>query len=344
MKKQILYLILSLVLLCFLTACGNTEKGTPMDDNSGNKNFIATDGISDPDSSESAFSLNIEAGDQTFIITLYDNSSTQALLELLPLDLDMSEMNGNEKYFFLPGDLPTDSKNVGSIQQGDFMLYGDNCLVLFYKSFSTSYSYTPLGRIDNPKGFAEAVGNGSIQIKFYQSKTESVETAGDTQTSDVPAPNDDLVTEPPEPEHESKPEPKPETKPDTQPEPPEIEEEEKVNAIRMFVGEKELTVKWEDNESVNVLKELVKEHPLTIQMSMYGGFEQVGDLGFRLPRNDVQTTTSAGDIVLYSGNQIVIFYGPNSWAYTKLGKVSNMSADEMAELIGNGDIVITLSN
>lgn len=126
-------------------------------------------------------------------------------------------------------------------------------------------------------------------------------------------------------------------------EPLEIEEEEKVNTIRMFVGEKELAVTWEDNESVHALKELVKEHPLTIQMSMYGGFEQVGELGTRLPRNDVQTTTSAGDIVLYSGNQIVIFYGSNSWAYTRLGKVSNMSADELAELLGNGDVVITLS-
>ncbi len=120
--------------------------------------------------------------------------------------------------------------------------------------------------------------------------------------------------------------------------------ETKVNTVRLFVGEKELTVKWEDNESVNALKELVKEHPLTIQMSMYGGFEQVGALGSRLPRNDVQTTTSAGDIVLYSGNQIVMFYGSNSWAYTRLGKVSNMSANEMTELLGNGDIVITLSN
>ncbi len=120
--------------------------------------------------------------------------------------------------------------------------------------------------------------------------------------------------------------------------------ETKVNTVRLFVGEKELTVKWEDNESVNALKELVKEHPLTIQMSMYGGFEQVGALGSRLPRNDVQTTTSAGDIVLYSGNQIVMFYGSNSWAYTRLGKISNMSANEMTELLGNGDIVITLSN
>ena len=143
---------------------------------------------------------------------------------------------------------------------------------------------------------------------------------------------------------DTRPQTPPETKPEVVPEPPTTEEEEKVNTIRLFIGEKELSVKWEDNESVNALKELVKEHPLTIQMSMYGGFEQVGALCPRLPRNDVQTTTSVGDIVLYSGNQIVIFYGSNSWAYTRLGKVSNMSAEDMAGLLGNGDIVITLSN
>ena len=79
-------------------------------------------------------------------------------------------------------------------------------------------------------------------------------------------------------------------------------------------------------------------------MSMYGGFEQVGALVTDLPRNDVQTTTSAGDIVLYSGNQIVMFYGSNSWAYTRLGKVTDTSSDEMAELLGNGDVEITLSD
>lgn len=128
------------------------------------------------------------------------------------------------------------------------------------------------------------------------------------------------------------------------PEPPIAEEEESMSAIRLFVGEKELAVEWEDNESVDALKELVKEHPLTIQMSMYGGFEQVGALGVSLPREDVQTTTNAGDIVLYSGDQIVIFYGSNSWAYTKLGKVSDLSADDMTELLGRGDIAITLSS
>ena len=119
--------------------------------------------------------------------------------------------------------------------------------------------------------------------------------------------------------------------------------EETMNTIRLFIGEEELPVKWEDNESVDALRELVKGQPLRVQMSMYGGFEQVGALGTDLPRNDVQTTTSAGDIVLYSGNQIVMFYGSNSWAYTRLGKVTDMSADEMAELLGNGDVMITLS-
>ncbi len=119
--------------------------------------------------------------------------------------------------------------------------------------------------------------------------------------------------------------------------------QEAVNKMRLFIGEKELHVRWEDNESVDALRKIVGEHPLRIQMSMYGGFEQVGALGTDIPRNDVQTTTSAGDIVLYSGNQIVIFYGSNSWAYTRLGKVIDMAADEISELLGNGDVVITLS-
>ena len=77
-------------------------------------------------------------------------------------------------------------------------------------------------------------------------------------------------------------------------------------------------------------------------MSMYGSFEQVGSIGTSLPRNDVQTTTEAGDIVLYSGNQIVIFYGSNSWAYTGLGKVTDKSESEMAELLGKGNVTITI--
>ena len=112
----------------------------------------------------------------------------------------------------------------------------------------------------------------------------------------------------------------------------------------MTIGNTSVSVDWEDNESVQSLKELCRNQPLTIYMSMYGGFEQVGSIGTALPQNDMQTTTSAGDIVLYSGNQMVVFYGSNSWAYTRLGHITDKSAEEMSELLSNGDVIITVFN
>ncbi len=112
--------------------------------------------------------------------------------------------------------------------------------------------------------------------------------------------------------------------------------------LKMKIGETEVQVAWENNESVEALKNLASENPLKIQMSMYGGFEQVGRIGKSLPRNDKQTTTSAGDIVLYSGNQIVVFYGSNSWSYTKLGKITDKTVSEMKNLLSNGDVEITI--
>ena len=118
--------------------------------------------------------------------------------------------------------------------------------------------------------------------------------------------------------------------------------EEGETMLQMTIGETPVEVEWEDNESVEALRELCENGPLTIQMSMYGGFEQVGSIGQRLPRNDSQTTTESGDIVLYSGDQIVVFYGSNSWAYTRLGHVTDKSDEEMAQLLGNGDVTITV--
>lgn len=106
----------------------------------------------------------------------------------------------------------------------------------------------------------------------------------------------------------------------------------------LVIDGEEYPVEWEENESVEVLKELC---PLTMKMSMYGGFEQVGSLGESLPRNDEQITTEYGDIVLYSGNQIVVFYGSNTWAYTRLGHI-DMTQEELTDLLGNGDVEITL--
>ena len=123
----------------------------------------------------------------------------------------------------------------------------------------------------------------------------------------------------------------------------EAESESAEQAMKLKIGDREITVAWEENESVEALREFVSSQPLSISMSMYGGFEQVGPIGTSLPRNDVQTTTAAGDIVLYSGNQIVVFYGSNSWAYTRLGKIQGLSGQELAELLGNGNVTLTLS-
>ncbi len=113
--------------------------------------------------------------------------------------------------------------------------------------------------------------------------------------------------------------------------------------LKMKIGETAVAVNWENNETVRALQGLCANKPLTIQMSMYGGFEQVGEIGKSLPRDDRQMTAVTGDVVLYSGNQIVVFYGSNSWSYTKLGRITDKNAAEMAKLLGNGDVKITLS-
>ena len=120
------------------------------------------------------------------------------------------------------------------------------------------------------------------------------------------------------------------------------ESEDNEIMLQLKIGETDVAVDWENNESVEALTELCLDKFLTIQMSMYGGFEQVGSIEHGLPRNDSQMTTQAGDIVLYSGNQIVVFYGSNSWAYTRLGHIRDKSAQELAELLGGGDVTITI--
>lgn len=102
----------------------------------------------------------------------------------------------------------------------------------------------------------------------------------------------------------------------------------------------EVDVIWADNDSVRALKNLAKDG-LTINMSKYGGFEQVGSIGSTLPSSDTRITTSPGDIVLYSSNQIVLFYDSNTWSYTKLGHI-NLSKSELTDLLGDEDVVISL--
>ena len=123
----------------------------------------------------------------------------------------------------------------------------------------------------------------------------------------------------------------------------ETEETPIMKTLKMKIDGATVTVDWEENQSVAALAELVKDQPIRINMSMYGGFEQVGSLGTSLPRNDAQIKTQAGDIVLYSGNKIVVFYGSNSWAYTRLGHITDIEAAQMKDLLGNKNVTIVIS-
>lgn len=110
--------------------------------------------------------LEIQIGENTFTASLYDNETARAFADLLPLQVSMYELNGNEKYANLTQDLPTAETTPDSIRTGDLMLFGSDCLVLFYKDFATTYRYTPLGRLDSPEHLAQILGSGNITATF----------------------------------------------------------------------------------------------------------------------------------------------------------------------------------
>lgn len=115
------------------------------------------------------------------------------------------------------------------------------------------------------------------------------------------------------------------------------------NQIKISLGDAEFTVTLENNESAQALKEMLTNGAITLSCSNYGGFEKVCRLGVTLPSNDTQITTTVGDVMLYSSNQIVIFYASNSWAYTGLGRVDEEYIDRLEEILSGNDTEITLS-
>ncbi|MDE6232122.1 MAG: hypothetical protein K2M60_02065 [Lachnospiraceae bacterium] len=113
------------------------------------------------------------------------------------------------------------------------------------------------------------------------------------------------------------------------------------NRMKVSIGNSVFTATLENNSAVDSLIEMMKNEPLVIDMSDYSGFEKVGSLGKTLPANNRQTTTQSGDIVLYNGDQIVIFYGSNSWSYTRIGRIDDLSGWEDA--LGRGSVTVTFS-
>lgn len=122
-----------------------------------------------------------------------------------------------------------------------------------------------------------------------------------------------------------------------------IEEDIMVDEIFIKVNGRILNVKLEENRSSLAFVEKLKEGDITIQAHDYGNFEKVGNLGFSLPTSDEDITTEAGDLILYQGNQITLYYDTNRWEFTKLGRVQNTSQKELKEILGKGDVEFTFS-
>lgn len=124
---------------------------------------------------------------------------------------------------------------------------------------------------------------------------------------------------------------------------PMTREETSEAAMKLLVGDTSFTATLVENSSTDALKALLAEGPVTVHMRDYGSMEKVGDLGRILPTNDRQTTTQAGDLILYQGRALVIYYAPNSWSFTKLGSIDDVTSTELKKVLGSGDVTVTLT-
>ena len=196
MKNIIVSAVVLLSLMIFTSACGNVEESAEnpvTEKHTTEYSQAAAQDITSAVTSEiqpqekAGDTMKMTVNGKDFEITLENNDTVAALKELMPMTLDMSELNGNEKYYYLDTELPSASEKVGNINEGDIMLYGNNCLVVFYKSFSTPYSYTKIGHISDTSGLEEALGKGGVTLTFQSDNTTYTEP-------DMLALNDFLLT------------------------------------------------------------------------------------------------------------------------------------------------------
>lgn len=164
--KQVLFLLLIALPFCMAAQSCSPADGPLMDD--GEEENIDNGNTDDNNNTNDDTPMNseiiISIGDVRYTATLADNPAARTFAALLPMTVTMTEMNGNEKYYNLSGNLPTDTFRPGTIRTGDLLLWGANTIVLFYETFSSAYSYTRLGKIDNPDGLATALGHGNVRV------------------------------------------------------------------------------------------------------------------------------------------------------------------------------------
>lgn len=306
-------------------ASNSTEDGTQLADSS-------TEGEQQPaevsvkkDVSGQFVQITMEDG-SSVIFELNDSPVATSLYNQLPLSVDLEDYAGSEKIFYPPEELDTSNSPIAQGPAGTLAYYvpwGD--VAIFYSECNGSTGLYELG---------EAISNTElIPIMSGKAKIEAVDASPPLEESTKEQ------TAPPQQEQTTNPSsletPLQESTNNANP------KENTAMKMNLQIGDSTFTATLEENAAVESLLDLMETAPLIIQMSDYSGFEKVGSLGVSLPTSNRQSTTQTGDIVLYNGNQIVIFYGTNSWSYTRLGKVDDLTGWE--EALGNGDVTVTFS-
>lgn len=327
MKKVLAFICLT---LCALIAAGCSQTGdtssAPVSTAVPDSSVMESQPESAPESAPetaSATTLTVRFGDQgaPFTMHLYDNDTAAAIARhvgtadwRLPIyhydDFENSEVM---QYYDIPSryEIPSNPEKIASEKAGEVYYSEPNRIVLFYSEAQVSGEYTPVGYFDATEDFVRAVEENPV-LEGWGNKIVQIAPGSDepeeSQTSVIAT-----------------------------------EEQEENDMINLQIGEQNLTAKLADNTSAQAFAELLQEGPVTVQMSDYGNFEKVGPLPTSLPENNQQITTEPGDIILYQGNSITVYYDVNTWNFTRLGKVQGFTQQQLKDILGEGDVEITFS-
>ncbi len=327
MKKVLVFICLT---LCALITAGCSQTGgtssAPVSTTTPASSPAESQPESTPESAPEttgATSLTVRFGDQgaPFTMHLYDNDTAAAIARhvgtadwRLPIyhydDFENSEVM---QYYDIPSryEIPSNPESVTSEKAGEVYYSEPNRIVLFYGDAQVSGEYTPVGYFDATENFVRAVEENPVLEGWGNKIVQIAPGSNEPEVSQT-----SVIT---------------------------TEEQEESNMINLQIGERNLTAELEGNSSAQAFLELLQEGPVTVQMHDYGNFEKVGPLPTSLPGNNQQITTEPGDIILYQGNSITVYYDVNTWNFTRLGRVQGVTQQELKDILSKGDVEVTFT-
>lgn len=308
-------LFFMILMICMLTACSNKEPPVSQQENdsqiqmeSSDSNMGENAAIPSQDGNMTELKMSdmvirITSGDSSATFQLYDTEAAKGLYRQLPLKLELENFREAQWMFYPPEKL--------SVTDSEAYHDGKKGELSYYASwgdvfmlYEDFYAGDEMHRLGVCLDGIDNIAEMSGSVQISAETSEN--TDGNKQT---PGTNTDMEE----------------------------------NVMKITVGDTTFTATLADNSSAEALKEMLMEGPLTIDMSDYGNMEKVGPIGKNLPENNEQITTEAGDIILYLGNSLVIYYDTNTWNFTRLGKINDVTQAELKEALGNGDVIVIFS-